>query len=99
MCIRDSGKVAFELWQQHQFAMLISDCHMPEMDGFELTHAIRHAEKDLNQHIPIIAFTANALRGETERCLVAGMDDYLSKPVEMKSLRRILTKWMPSKNN
>ena len=97
--LADDGKVAFELWQQHQFAMLISDCHMPEMDGFELTHAIRHAEKDLNQHIPIIAFTANALRGETERCLVAGMDDYLSKPVEMKSLRRILTKWMPSKNN
>ncbi|MEN9431032.1 MAG: hypothetical protein RJA86_1891, partial [Pseudomonadota bacterium] len=97
--LADDGKVAFELWQQHQFAMLISDCHMPEMDGFELTHAIRHAEKDLNQHIPIIAFTANALRGETERCLVAGMDDYLSKPVEMKSLRRILTKWMPSKND
>ena len=72
---------------------------MPEMDGFELTHAIRLAEKDLNQHIPIIAFTANALRGETERCLVAGMDDYLSKPVEMKSLRRILAKWMPSKND
>jgi PAS domain S-box-containing protein len=97
--LADDGKMAFKLWQQHQFAMLISDCHMPEMDGFELTHAIRHAEKDLNQHIPIIAFTANALRGETERCLVAGMDDYLSKPVEMKSLRRILTKWMPSKNN
>ena len=72
---------------------------MRERDGSELTHVLRHAEKDLNQHIPIIAFTANALRGETERCLVAGMDDYLSKPVEMKSLRRMLTKWMPSKND
>ncbi len=96
--LADNGKIAFELWQQHRFAILISDCHMPEMDGFELTHAIRSAEKDLNQHLPIIAFTANALRGETERCLIAGMDDYLSKPVEMQSLRRVLAKWMPSKS-
>ena len=95
--LADNGKIAFDLWQQHRFAILISDCHMPEMDGFELTHAIRSAEKDLNQHLPIIAFTANALRGETERCLIAGMDDYLSKPVEMQSLRRVLAKWMPSK--
>jgi CheY-like chemotaxis protein len=96
--LANDGKIAFELWQQHRFALLISDCHMPEMDGFELTHAIRQVEKDINQHIPIIAFTANALRGETERCLVAGMDDYLSKPVEMQSLRRILSKWMPKRS-
>lgn len=91
--VANNGKQALELWHQHHIALVITDCHMPEMDGFELTHAIRQQE---TQHRPIIAFTANALRGETERCLSAGMDDYLSKPVEIQSLKRMLNKWMPS---
>ncbi len=68
---------------------------MPEMDGFGLTSAIRLQEREGGGHVPIIAFTANALRGESERCLLAGMDDYLSKPVELQDLQRVLHKWMP----
>ena len=94
--LANNGKEALMLWQQHHFALVISDCHMPEMDGFELTRQIRLLEAKSQQHVPIIAFTANALRGETERCLEAGMDDYLSKPVEMQSLRRTLQKWLSS---
>jgi CheY-like chemotaxis protein len=92
--LADNGKIALDLWRQHRFALVITDCHMPEMDGFALTQAIRNGENP-DTHVPIIAFTANALRGETERCLTAGMDDYLSKPVEMQSLRRTLHKWLP----
>ncbi|HNJ86908.1 MAG TPA: response regulator, partial [Agitococcus sp.] len=94
--LADNGKQALALWQQHRFALVITDCHMPEMDGFELTKAIRHQESVNQQSCPIIAFTANALRGEAERCLSAGMNDYLSKPVEIQSLKRMLNKWMPS---
>lgn len=95
--LADNGKIALTLWQTHNFALVITDCHMPEMDGFELTQAIRQLEAASNhRHCPIIAFTANALRGETERCLSAGMDDYLSKPVEIQALKRMIHKWMSS---
>jgi CheY-like chemotaxis protein len=69
---------------------------MPEMDGFELTQKIRLLEQNSAEFCPIIAFTANALRGETERCLAAGMNDYLSKPLEIQALRRTLQKWLPN---
>ncbi|MAG97939.1 MAG: hypothetical protein CMM08_14770 [Rhodospirillaceae bacterium] len=68
---------------------------MPDMDGFELTAAIREAETSTEDKIPIIAVTANALRGEAERCLAAGMDDFLAKPVELLLLRKVLAHWMP----
>ncbi|MFO1391155.1 MAG: ATP-binding protein [Agitococcus sp.] len=92
--IANNGLEALSLWHKHHFGLLISDCHMPEMDGFELTQKIRALQKNTSKYTPIIAFTANALRGETERCLAAGMDDYLSKPVEMQSLKRTLHKWL-----
>ncbi len=82
------------MWQAGDYAILLSDCHMPEMDGFELTAAIRAGEEGGDRRAPIIAITANALQGEAERCLAAGMDDYLSKPVSMKDLRSTLRKWM-----
>lgn len=68
---------------------------MPEMDGYELTAAIRQAEEG-KRRAPIIAFTANALKGEAEHCRAVGMDDYLSKPVQLAHLRAILQKWMPA---
>ncbi|MCP5176580.1 MAG: response regulator [Moraxellaceae bacterium] len=92
--VANNGVEALKLWQKHHFGLLISDCHMPEMDGFELTQKIRALQNSTPEHTPIIAFTANALRGETERCLAAGMDDYLSKPVEIQSLKRTLLKWL-----
>ena len=94
--ITDDGKAALAAWQDKSYALLLTDCHMPKMDGFELTAAVRSAEKEGAARAPIVAITANALEGEAERCLAAGMDDYLSKPVEMSRLRRALEKWMPA---
>ena len=90
-----NGREALKLFESRRFALALCDCHMPELDGFGLTAAIRRRERENGGHLPIIAFTANALRGESERCLLAGMDDYLAKPVELQELQRILHKWMP----
>ncbi len=95
--IADDGEQGLEMWQTRRFNLVLTDCHMPVMDGFELTDAIREAEKQSGSaHVPIIAITANALQGEAERCLKCGMDDYLSKPVELKRLSHTLDRWMPS---
>jgi CheY-like chemotaxis protein len=66
---------------------------MPNMDGFDLTRAIR-AEEPVHTRLPIIAVTGNAMHGEAQRCLAAGMDDYLSKPLRMKDLGAMLSKWL-----
>ena len=98
--IANNGREALELWQSGDYAILFADLHMPEMDGYELTAAIRAAEKtgasETNKpRIPIIAFTANALKGEADHCLAIGMDDYLSKPVQLVNLKAMLEKWLP----
>ncbi|OAN42966.1 hypothetical protein A6A04_09685 [Paramagnetospirillum marisnigri] len=85
------GAAALAAWRSKRFAAVLTDCHMPVMDGFQLTEAIR-AEEALAgaPRIPIIALTANALSGESERCLEAGMDRYLAKPVDLIRLRDAL---------
>ncbi len=93
--IASNGREALEQWQGGGYGLLITDLHMPEMDGYELTTAIRTAE-DSKTHKPIIAFTANALKGEDEHCRAVGMDDYLSKPVQLVNLKAMLEKWLPS---
>ena len=70
------------------------DWNMPNMNGFELTDAIRQAEP-VGSHLPILALTANAMVGEAQRCLEHGMDDYLSKPLRMVDLAPMLEKWLP----
>jgi PAS domain S-box-containing protein len=92
--IASDGREGRDMWQANDYALLLTDCHMPEMDGFELTAAVRETEESTDRRAPIIAITANALQGEAERCLAAGMDDYLSKPVDMKGLKSTLQKWM-----
>jgi len=94
--IADDGALALAAWQSKPYALLLTDCHMPNMDGFELTLAIRSGEVDKSARARIVAITANALQGEAERCIAAGMDDYLAKPVAMPDLKATLEKWMPA---
>ena len=94
--IARDGQEALALWRSKRYGLVLADCHMPEMDGFELTAAIRALQKDTGERTPIIAFTANALKGEAEHCLSQGMDDYLAKPVELTQLQAMLAKWLPS---
>jgi CheY-like chemotaxis protein len=68
------------------FDVVLMDVQMPEMDGFEATAAIRHKEKTLGTHLPIVAMTAHAMKGDRERCLAAGMDGYVSKPIQARDL-------------
>jgi two-component system sensor histidine kinase/response regulator len=77
------------------FDLILMDCQMPEMDGFEATAAIRRAENG-GLHVPIVALTANALTGDRERCLAAGMDDYLSKPVTATDVASLCSRWLPA---
>ena len=92
--IASDGSEALERWQSGDYALLFTDLHMPEMDGYELTTAIRAAENG-KVHMPIIAITANALKGEADHCRAIGMNDYLSKPVQLVNLKAMLEKWMP----
>src|SRR3984893_1516249 len=92
-----TGREAFKRFQSGNYALLLTDLHMPEMDGYDLTLQIRVAEGD-GARIPIIALTANALRGESERCLAVGMDDYLTKPAPLPALAAALEKWLPAAN-
>ncbi|AOT08153.1 PAS domain S-box protein [Pseudoalteromonas luteoviolacea] len=86
-----NGLEALRKWESGHFSLLLTDCHMPKMDGFELTSEIRRLETELNRpRTTIVAVTANALVGEAEHCLEAGMDDYIAKPVELKTLRNTL---------
>ncbi|MES2878525.1 MAG: PAS domain S-box protein [Pseudomonadota bacterium] len=88
------GLEALEMWRTGRFALLLTDCHMPNMDGFELTRVIRESEPQ-GTRLPIVAITANALPGEAQRCQARGMDDYLSKPLRLKELGPMLAKWLP----
>jgi PAS domain S-box-containing protein len=95
-----NGNEAYEAVLNGEFDLVLMDVQMPEMDGFETTKAIRNTEP-VGKHIPIIAMTAHALRGDRERCLEAGMDDYLSKPINPDILFEIIEKWSakPVKND
>ncbi|WP_076536557.1 PAS domain S-box protein [Shewanella sp. UCD-KL21] len=94
------GNAAYKLWKTGRFSLLLTDCHMPNMDGFALTKKIRKEEsrKGLSP-TTIIAVTANALVGEFENCIRAGMNDYIAKPVELKMLKIALSKYMSRDKN
>ena len=95
-----NGREALEALTHMTYDLVFMDCHMPEMDGYEATTAIRHREARSGRHVPIIAMTANALPGDRERCLQAGMDDYMSKPIEAESLQVMLQAWaQPTPSN
>jgi len=93
----ENGAIALQMWQAKpgRYALLLSDCHMPHLDGFGLTEAIRATEA-AGTRLPIIAVTANAMQGEAQRCRERGMDDYLAKPLRVSALAPMLEKWLPA---
>ncbi len=82
----DNGKKAVDILKEKTFDLIFMDVQMPEMDGFEATGRIRDSEKKSGEHIPIIAMTAHAMKGDREKCLNAGMDEYVTKPISIKSV-------------
>ena len=94
-----NGREAIEaiLTQPQQYMLVLMDCHMPEMDGFTASRIIRKAEITSGQHIPIVAMTASAMQGDREQCLAAGMDDYITKPVNLTVLNNTMVRWTAGK--
>lgn len=89
----ENGVQAIEKYRAQSYDMIFMDCQMPELDGYQATGKIRALEADTTLHTPIVAMTANAMMGDREKCLKAGMDDYLSKPLRAEHLRKILESW------
>ena len=93
----DNGRRALALWERYPFDVILMDCQMPEMDGFEATRRVRRMEAQQGRdRTPIIALTANAILGDRELCLDAGMDDYLAKPYTRAALLAVLARWRPA---
>jgi len=82
------------LQTNQRYALILMDCQMPEVDGFAATRIIRKSELATGRNIPIIAMTANAMQGDRETCLASGMDDYISKPIRLDELRRVIERWI-----
>jgi len=94
----EDGRQAVEAAGRERYDLVLMDLHMPELDGFAATAAIRRAEEEQGggQHVPIVALTADALAGDAEKSLAAGIDDYLAKPVTRERLAAVLERWVKS---
>src|SRR5205807_9865929 len=90
-----NGLDAVDAVSRVRYALVLMDCQMPEMDGLDATGMIRKREgEQASRRLPIIAMTANAMQGDREKCLAAGMDDYLAKPVKLEQLEATLARWL-----
>ena len=87
------GEKAVRVLRAADYDIVFMDCQMPVMDGYDATRAIREAEAKTQRHTPIVAMIANAMPGDMEKCLEAGMDDYLSKPVKQADLQKKIEEW------
>ncbi|MFQ5544043.1 MAG: response regulator [Nitrospiria bacterium] len=98
--IANNGRMAIDSLNRRTYDLVFMDCHMPELDGFEATREIRLKKLNASngQHLPIIALTADVMKGVEEDCLSAGMDAVLRKPFKQAQLRQVLQKWLPRKN-
>ncbi len=92
--LANNGQVALDLLEHQVYDLVLMDCQMPVMDGYEATHILREREINGKSHTPITALTAHASAGEREKCLSAGMDDYLSKPLSRADLTVVLARWL-----
>lgn len=88
------GNEALQMWQSGHYQLLLTDCNMPVMDGYELAQAVRKRESVTGLHIPIVALTANSSKDAAKACMAAGMDDFLVKPVHLHQLQNTLNKWL-----
>jgi CheY-like chemotaxis protein len=87
------GQQAYEKATTNDYDVVLMDVQMPKVDGYEATRKIRVFEKDKNKHIPIIAMTAHAMKGDKEKCLAAGMDHYLTKPINVEEVVKIINQY------
>jgi len=90
-----SGEEALKVLLTTDVAVILLDVQMPGMDGFEATTRIRERERATGMHVPIVAMTAHAMKGDRERCLEIGMDDYLTKPFDTAALRGVVERFFP----
>lgn len=95
--VADDGKETLEMFSENDFDIIFLDIQMPEMDGYEVARQIRKTAK--GKKVPIVAITANALVGDREKCLDAGMNDYMPKPIKGERLEEMLRKHLPHKEN
>jgi CheY-like chemotaxis protein/HPt (histidine-containing phosphotransfer) domain-containing protein len=89
-----NGLEAVKSAEAKDYDLILMDCQMPELDGYAATEMLRKHEETSGRHTLVIAMTAHALKGDREKCLSAGMDDYLTKPIDMKALDQMLAKWL-----
>jgi signal transduction histidine kinase/ActR/RegA family two-component response regulator len=94
--VAENGVIALERYERGRYALVLMDLSMPVMDGLEATRLIRLRERSTGEHVPIVALTANAMEGDRGRCIAAGMDEYLTKPVRSEGLAEIIARYAPS---
>jgi CheY-like chemotaxis protein len=91
--VASNGREGVQMWERQPYAIVLMDCQMPEMDGYEASAVIRRHESARSSRVPIVALTANAMPGDRERSLSAGMDDFLTKPLRLQELSAALSRW------
>ncbi|MBE0371000.1 ATP-binding protein [Pseudoalteromonas aurantia] len=92
--IAENGVLGLKQWQNKAYTLILTDCHMPEMDGYEMTRQIREIESNLDKpHIPIIAVTGAAMKGDRDYCLSKGMSDFISKPITLDKFKNVIGRW------